>query len=144
MKYLLDTCAWLDALLAPEKLSLQAREVFSSPERLTLSSISLIEFSRKAAYPRATEDDIILSVDPEKFLAHIALPPEKIKIQPITASIALAAYRLPDNLTFRGKPHKDPADLIIIATARLHGFTVLTSDRVLLDYPHLNTLNSRG
>ena len=36
--YLLDTCAWIDALLAPERLSLQARKILASPQILYLSS----------------------------------------------------------------------------------------------------------
>ncbi|MFT6241060.1 MAG: PIN domain nuclease of toxin-antitoxin system [Akkermansiaceae bacterium] len=143
MSYLLDTCAWIDALLAPEKLSPKAKKIIGGPELLYLSSISLLEFSRKEADPKGNEEDIILSIPAEDWLTKVALPPSKIKVIDLTSAIVLEAYRLPGQLTHRGKRHKDPADLIITATARLHEFTLLTSDRILLDYPHVNTLNSR-
>jgi len=41
------------------------------------------------------------------------------------------AYSLP------GSFHADPADRILTATARLEDLVLLTTDRKLLDYPHL-------
>ncbi|MFM7521550.1 MAG: PIN domain-containing protein [Planctomycetota bacterium] len=35
-------------------------------------------------------------------------------------------------------PHNDPADQIIVATARAHGSQLVTMDRRILDYPHVN------
>jgi len=43
-------------------------------------------------------------------------------------------YSLPD--TF----HADPADRIITATARLNGCTILTADKKILAYPHVNSV----
>ena len=37
--------------------------------------------------------------------------------------------------------HRDPADLVLIATARLERLTVVTTDRKILDYPHVATLS---
>lgn len=39
-----------------------------------------------------------------------------------------------------GKFHKDPADQIIVATARVHGAPLLTADARILSYPHVRTL----
>jgi PIN domain nuclease of toxin-antitoxin system len=44
------------------------------------------------------------------------------------------AYSLPE--TF----HADPADRIITATARLKKYTLLTADRKILSYPHVNAI----
>jgi PIN domain nuclease of toxin-antitoxin system len=38
-----------------------------------------------------------------------------------------------------GTFHRDPADQIIVATARVHNLILLTSDRKILDYPHVKT-----
>ena len=43
------------------------------------------------------------------------------------------AYSLPDSF------HADPADRIIAATARLENYTILTADKKILDYPHVNS-----
>jgi hypothetical protein len=38
---------------------------------------------------------------------------------------------------------KDPADRVVVATARLHGCTLLSADRLILDYPHVSARNAR-
>jgi PIN domain nuclease of toxin-antitoxin system len=35
--------------------------------------------------------------------------------------------------------HADPADRIITATARLNDYTILTADKKILAYPHVNS-----
>ena len=37
--------------------------------------------------------------------------------------------------------HRDPADLVLIATARLERLTVVTTDRKILDYPRVASLS---
>ena len=53
---------------------------------------------------------------------------------PVTPGIARAAVALPDDL------HEDPADRMIVATARELGAALLTKDARLLDYPHVRSL----
>jgi hypothetical protein len=50
---------------------------------------------------------------------------------PISCEIVLDATALPDG--FRS----DPADELIVATARVLGLPLLTADQKLLDYPHV-------
>ena len=47
---------------------------------------------------------------------------------PATAEVLIASSFLP------GRIHLDPLDRIVIATARAHGLTILTRDRLILDY----------
>ena len=57
--------------------------------------------------------------------------------QDITAQAALpqlSVETLVDSCTLPGSPPDDPADRIIIATARERDLTVLTRDRRILDY----------
>ncbi len=138
MPYLLDTCAWIDALLAPELLSQATIDIINGPERLHLSTISLLELARKEALGKIT-----LNMPCYEWLTSIAIPTGKIILIPMTPQIVVDATRLPGNFEKDGKPHKDPADQIITATARLRNYTLLTSDQVLLDYAHVNTLLSR-
>jgi PIN domain nuclease of toxin-antitoxin system len=49
-------------------------------------------------------------------------------IVPLSPSIAVESWELP------GTFHADPADRIIVATARVTGATLLTRDRRILDY----------
>ena len=53
---------------------------------------------------------------------------------PVTGEIAEEAYSL-------GEPiHRDPADRILIATARVERLTLVTTDGKILGYPHVSTL----
>lgn len=52
---------------------------------------------------------------------------------PLSPQVAVAATALP------GAFHRDPADQIIVATARVWRCPLLTVDRKILDYPHVDT-----
>ena len=52
----------------------------------------------------------------------------------LTPRIAVESTQLP------GTFHRDPADQIIVATARVRGFSLLTADAKILQYEHVNTL----
>ncbi len=56
-------------------------------------------------------------------------------IVPVTTGIARAAA-----VVLPGGPHEEPADRMIVATARELGATLLTKDARLLDYPHVRSL----
>lgn len=138
--YLLDTCAWIDILLTPEKLTPRVRRLVSETTTLHLCSISLIELTRKEALGQ-----ILLRMPCHEWLEKVALPPSKIKLIDLSPEIAVDATHLPEPfVNAQGKPHKDPADQIIVATARCHGMTLLTSDKVLLAYDKVKTLKSRS
>lgn len=139
MAYLLDTCAWLHILLEPEVLSKPARDIISKEPTLHLSSVSLLEAAMLQRVGR-----ISVKMDFTNWLETLALPQGRIKVHHITPAIAAHSQSLP--APFRkanGKLHTDPFDRTITATARELGFTLLTSDKVLLNYPHVKTLNSR-
>lgn len=137
--YLLDTCVWIDSLLAPEKLRQPVRKIIGGNTPLYLCSVSLVEFARKEA-----RGDISISMPCAEWFERIALPKGKITLLDVLPSIAVDATRLPQPFINRqGNPHKDPMDLIIVATARHHDLTLLTSDLVLLDYSGVRTEKSR-
>lgn len=54
-----------------------------------------------------------------------------IEILDLTPQIAVESTRLP------GEFHRDPADQIIVATARIHDVPLLTVDNKILGYPHV-------
>lgn len=137
--YLLDTCAWIDSLLAPEKLRPPIRKIIGNTAPLYLCSISLIEFARKE-----DRGDITISMPCAEWFERIALPKGKITVLEVIPQIAVDATRLPQPFSNRqGIPHQYPMDQIIVATARHHDLTLLTCDLVLLDYPHVRTEKSR-
>jgi PIN domain nuclease of toxin-antitoxin system len=52
----------------------------------------------------------------------------------INLQIIQDAYSLPDSF------NTDPADRIITATARIHDLTLITADKKILEYLHVNTM----
>ena len=62
-----------------------------------------------------------------------------IQLMPILPAIAIDSVRLP------GSFHADPADRLIVATARHHHAPVLTADRAILEYGaggHVGTIDA--
>ena len=57
-----------------------------------------------------------------------------IKLVDFTPEIAIESIRIPSPF------HKDPADRILIATARALNIPLLTADAKILNYPHVQTL----
>jgi PIN domain nuclease of toxin-antitoxin system len=52
----------------------------------------------------------------------------------LTPTIAVDSTRLP------GEFHRDPADQIIVATARVLDIALVTVDERILRYPHVRTI----
>ena len=52
----------------------------------------------------------------------------------LTPRIVIESTQLP------GSFHRDPADQLIVATARIRGCSLLTADARILGYPHVRTL----
>ncbi len=57
-----------------------------------------------------------------------------IQLLDLTPQIAIESTRLP------GEFHRDPADQIIVATARIHDCPLLTVDDKILNYPHVKVV----
>lgn len=58
-----------------------------------------------------------------------------IKVLPLSAEIAITSSRFPEEF------HNDSADRIILATAILNDFTLITKDQKILEYARKNKLN---
>jgi PIN domain nuclease of toxin-antitoxin system len=63
-----------------------------------------------------------------------ALGPSWINLLPLTPEIAIESTRLPQPF------HKDPADQIIVATARAHNCPLASCDALIRAYPHVQHL----
>jgi len=63
-----------------------------------------------------------------------ALAYPDVQLVNLTPEIAIASTRLPDPF------HKDPADRILVATARVLNIPILTADAKILTYPHVQCL----
>ena len=76
---------------------------------------------------------IELKISPTKWLSR-AIEETGIMVIELLPDIATDSCNLP------GEFHKDPADQIIVATARVHNLTLLTKDQKILDYPNVKSV----
>ncbi len=131
MKYLLDTHAWVWWNMEPKKLSRKARAAIENTahrSEILLSAISMWEFCKLIEKKR-----IGISCDPEEWMSE-ALRMPKLRLIPLTPTIVYRSTVLPQPF------HDDPADQIIVATAREENATIISKDQLMRDYPHARTI----
>ena len=123
MNLLLDTCTFLWIVQGSPAVSVEAKEVFSSPENTVfLSVISAWEISVKWGL-----DKLRLPLSPEIFI-----PRERsrhlITELPLQENDIFPLNKLPGI-------HKDPFDRMLICQAIENGLTILTPDANIHQYP---------
>ena len=131
MKYLLDTHTWIWWYMNPRKLSRKVTNLIGDTSRydeLLLSAISPWEFCKLLEKGR-----IAISCNPEDWLnAAFDLP--KLRLIHLSPPLAYHSTVLPQPF------HNDPVDQMIVATARQEEAVILTKDRNILEYEHVQSL----
>lgn len=120
MNALLDTHILIWWLIGEGPLTPKQVEVLERIEnrggRYALSAISLWEIAKLVEHGKLFLPRLI-----DSFFEDLENHPG-IEIIPLSARIALESTRLGKSF------HKDPADQIIVATARVHGLSLVTAD----------------
>jgi PIN domain nuclease of toxin-antitoxin system len=122
---LLDTHAWLWLEAGSGELSADVRRLISGAlgaGLLRIAAISLWELALLALRGR-----IVLGMPTKLWLEEALADPGPI-IEPLSARVAIESCELP------GAFHRDPADRMIVATARVANAVLMTRDRAILDY----------
>ena len=117
---LLDTHAWIWWISGDSRLTLREREALDNllpSERPVLAEISLWEVAMLVERYR-----LELDMDLERWLA-VASAPATVELARLTPAVAAEVARMPE------KFHRDPADRLIVATARVMKLRVLTRDK---------------
>jgi PIN domain nuclease of toxin-antitoxin system len=78
-------------------------------------------------------EKLVLSMDVGSWLAAVA-EIENVRFVPVDVEVAVKSVVLP------GEFHKDPADRMIVATARKLAAPLVTKDEKILAYVHVNTI----
>jgi PIN domain nuclease of toxin-antitoxin system len=127
---LLDTHTWIWSHSETTLLSDNVLELIqkTQPDQRAIASISIWEFAMMTSKGR-----IAVRIDPKLWLSN-ATRMSGLRVMELTAEIAMDSCSLP------GEFHRDPADRIIVATARTHNLTLLTKDRKILEYPYVKTV----
>ena len=120
---LLDTCALLWWTLEPENLSAKASEIVANIQEqgAFISSISFWEIGIKVR-----KGSLYLPISLLEFANRIRKL-GFLEIIPIDEKIWIENINLDWS-------HRDPADRTIVATAMLHDLSILTKDRLILDF----------
>jgi len=122
---LLDTHVWLWLVAGSPDLSTEARhriEGAAASGALRIAAISLWEIALLASHGR-----IVLGKSIGLWLEEALADPGPV-IDALTPQVAIESYALPEVF------HRDPADRLIVATARVASATLMTRDRRILDY----------
>ena len=127
---LLDTHTWIWSHSATKLLSGNVKKLIkkTQTDQRAIASISIWEFAMMV-----TKGRINVKIDPKRWLNN-AIGKSGLRVIELTPEIAMESCNLPDGF------HKDPADRIIVATARTHNLTLLTKDRKILGYPHVTAM----
>lgn len=124
-RLLLDTCAiiWIVEDMPMGEDAVRAiDEAAASGERVLISPITAWERAILVAKGRLSS-----TIEPKKWFERLLARPEVV-LATMSPDILTDASFLPGNV------HGDPADRIIIATARALDLTIVTRDRHILEY----------
>ncbi len=112
--------------LAPEALAAIDAELEGG--RIVVSSISAWEIAMLVERGR-----LALAMDVEEWLAVLGRV-DAVEFMPVDNELAVHSVNLP------GDFHKDPADRLIVATARKLGVALVSADAAIQAYPHVRTV----
>jgi PIN domain nuclease of toxin-antitoxin system len=127
---LLDTHVWWWALNEPGKLSDKAHKIIrkTPPDQRAIASISMWEFAMMVSNGK-----VEIRIPPNQWLDH-AVNQTGLEVFDLSPKVASESCNLP------GEFHKDPADRIIVATARINNLTLITKDKKIIKYPYVKAI----
>lgn len=123
MKILLDTCAFLWLTTDAPELSDKAKILFQNTNNAVyLSSVSVWEIIVKHQLGKlplsSAADDFIKQQCEKHFVEYLSLDEKAV----------FNLSRLPNH-------HRDPFDRMLVCQAIAHDLTILTSDKMIIQYP---------
>ena len=131
MPAVLDTHAWIWWVTSDRRLSRRARTAIARAQgrgELWLSMISIWEMAKKVEKGQISLDR------PLDDWLESALAADGLQVADLTRPVLVDSCRLPQPF------HGDPADQVIVATARSHSATLVTRDARLRDYRHVRSV----
>lgn len=119
---------WVTGDATLSKKAMKAIEREQAGGAIIVSSISAWEIAMLVTHGR-----LVLAMDVSSWLATVA-EIEVVRFVPVDVEISVKSVELP------GEFHKDPADRMIVATARKLAVPLVTKDDKILNYPHVKTI----
>jgi PIN domain nuclease of toxin-antitoxin system len=134
VQYVLDTQAWIWSVLDHPRLSRRARaalDAVPAQERVGLAAISLKEAAWHLARGRVTVHE---DFGAWPLWLRAAAGSSQLGVLPLTADVAIESEHLGELFP------PDPADRLIVATARVHDLILITSDKPIRKSGAVRTL----
>ncbi len=129
MNVVLDTCAIIWAVAEPARLPAKVKTILTAAEtELYVSPISCAELACAVDRGKVT-----LDLHWRSWFRYYVEQNGWSTID-INLNIIEEAYSLPEPF------HRDPADRIIVATARRLDCPIVTADKKIIEYPHVETM----
>jgi len=131
---LLDTHIWIWWVHDDPALSSNDRSFIQANEKsgIGISIISCWEVAKLVEHGRL---ELPVSID-EWIRQALSYP--GIELMDLTPQIVIESTQLPFPF------HRDPADQIIVATARVHQCPLVTADSKILAYPHVTLVDGQA
>jgi PIN domain nuclease of toxin-antitoxin system len=124
----IDTHVWIWWVDDDPKWKPAVRELLDAEPDIRVSAIALLEIATAVSLGR-----LVLRPTAHQWLA-VAQTVESVRIEPLTDVICLESVNLP------GQFHRDPADRLIVALARVLDADLITADDKILRYPGVRTV----
>ena len=132
VRLLLDTHVWIWTQERPDELGEEAsRMLLERKNEILISSVSTLEIARMVAIGR-----LVLAKELRHWVRDGLLSLEARSLA-VDHEVAAESYQLPEPF------HRDPADRMLVASARIQGCTLLSADRLILEYPHVRSADAR-
>lgn len=132
MSFLLDTHVWIWTQEQPDAIGAKARAMLeTTSEELCVSAVSSLEIARLVSGGLL---ELKGSLDRWVRFAVDSIEARSIDVD---HRVSIEAYKLP------GRFHKDPADRMLVATARINDLTLVTADERILAYRSVRSLDAR-
>jgi PIN domain nuclease of toxin-antitoxin system len=132
---LLDTHTWLWFVERNPHIKPKTKKLIddaADASALFLSHISTWELAMLVAYGK-----VKLTAPCLEWIEQ-SVKQMNIQLLPLATNIAVESCHLPDHF------HGDPADRMIVATARIHDLLLLTKDQKILAYAEKNRVNAQS
>ena len=124
----LDTHVWIWWVDNNPRLKSSVRDRIDLEDDVRVSAISLLEIATAVSLGR-----LVLKPSVEQWI-EVAQTAQQIRLEPLSAKQCLDSVSLP------GEFHRDPADRLIVALARILGAELITADHRILAYPSVVTI----
>lgn len=130
---LLDTHIWIRWVSEPGRLQTEHRDLLERGDdrAFGISVISCWEVAKLVEYGRLKLDRPV----GQWIAAGLAVP--GVSLIHLHPKIALESTQLPQPF------HRDPADQLLVATARVLECPIMTEDAKILSYPHVRIVGNR-